>query len=159
MQRVADRGRQLLMLGVLMMLLAALSRVWGIIGSPLVTTTLSRDESRSFLSQLHRTTNRNLAMSSIDSGQARAAVQAKVYFTLTFGFGVALIAPLLMREQRVGWQAALLFYAGLLVLHLITSLMGGFSSAEMGWLIYDGVIFGLLLCKPVRSRFTPTTAT
>ena len=144
-------------LAVLMMLLAALARVWGIIGSSLVPSILSRDQSRSFLSQLHRTTNRNLAMSSIESGQSRAAVQASVYFALAFGFGVALIAPLLMREKRVGWQAALLFYSALLALHVVTPFIGVLHPSDVVWSIYDGVVLALLLCTPVRNRFNPAT--
>jgi hypothetical protein len=156
MPRVSARGRQLLMLAVLMMLSAALFRLWEIVGPPLVSAIVSRDQSRSFLSQVHRATNRNLAMSSVESGQSRTAMEAKVYFALAFGFGVAVIAPLLMRGQRVGRQAALLFFGALLVLHAITPFVGGFRAADVAWLIYDGVVFILLICTPVRNRFTAT---
>jgi hypothetical protein len=159
MRGVSAKGRQLLKLAVLMMLFAALFRLWEIVGPPLVSSTFSRDQSRSFLSQVHRTTNRNLAMSSVESGQSRTAIQAKVYFALAFGFGIAVIAPLLMRGLRVGWQSALMFYAALLVLHGITPFVGGFRAAEVGWLIYDGMVFLLLICSPVRDWFTPAIAT
>lgn len=159
MRGASAKGRQLLMLAVLMMLFAALFRLWEIVGPPLVSSILSRDQSRSFLSQLHGTTNRNLAMSSVDSGQSRTATQAKVYFALAFGFGVAVIAPLLMRGRRVGWHAALLFYAALLVLHAIIPIVGGFRVADVGWLIYDGIVFVVLISTPVRNWFTPAIAT